>query len=113
MTVSFSVDQNNDLFIGADGNLSVSSGLQAVLHAAQQAAQAQLGEMVFAVDQGIPNFQTVWNGAPNIAQFEAALRRTLLSVPGVKGVLALNVTVGDNRLNYQATIQTEFGTGAI
>lgn len=113
MTTTFAVTQDNDLFIGSDGNLSIATGIRAVLFAAQQAAQTQLGEMLFAVDQGIPNFQTVWNGAPNVAPFEAALRRTLLAVPGVNGVLALTVVVAENKLTYQATIQTIFGTGAI
>jgi hypothetical protein len=41
------------------------------------------------------------------------LRRTLLAVPGVNGVLALTVTVAENKLTYQATIQTIFGAGTI
>lgn len=112
MTLTVSADSNNDLFIGADGSLALVSGIEAVLQAAQQAAQTQLGEMVFATDQGIPNFQTVWNGAPNLSQFEAYLRRALLAVDGVVSVLDLVTTQSNNALSYRVTIQTIYGPGA-
>lgn len=110
---TLAVDANNDLYVGADGALAVVSGLTAVLQAAQQAAQTQLGEMIYAVDEGIPNFAAVWNGAPNVAQFEAALRRTLSAVEGVTGVSDLITTVRANTLSYSATITTIYGAGAI
>lgn len=113
MTRVFTVDENNDLLIASDGRLSISADLEAVLQACEQAAKAQLAEMVLAVDQGVPTFQTVWNGAPNVAQFEAYLRRQLQNVEGVREVSALEVSVSDNVLSYTATILTQFGQGAI
>ncbi len=113
MSKVLGVDANNDLYIGADGSLVVTTAVQAVMQAAQQAAQTQLGEMIYAVDQGIPNFDTVWNGAPKIAQFEAYLRRTLLAVEGVTGVQNLTTAVRANQLTYRAVIQTIYGTGAV
>ncbi len=113
MSRVFSVDSNNDLYIGPDGSLALADGIAAVMQAAQQAAQTQVGEMIFAIDQGMPNFATVWNGAPNVAQFDAALRRTLLAVEGVTGVPALSVETGGGAVSYRATIQTIYGLGAI
>lgn len=107
------VDENNDLYIGADGSLAMATGLDAVMQAAQQAAQTQLGEMQYAVDQGLPNFATVWNGAANLSQFEAALRRTILAVNHVTGIQDLTVAVANNALSYVATIQTDYGRGAL
>lgn len=109
----FSADTNNDLYIGPGGSMAISTELQAVMQAAQQAAQAQLGEMIYAVDQGVPNFGTVWNGAPNIPQFEAYLRRTLLSVEGVTGIESLSVSSSGNKLSYVVTINTIYGRGAM
>ena len=113
MTQTFGVNENNDLFIGSDGNLSIVSGQQAVLFACASAAKAQLGEMIYAVNQGIPNFQAVWVGTPNLQQFEAALRNTLLNVSGVVQVDSITFTQTNtskgNILGYTAVIVTEYG----
>jgi hypothetical protein len=110
---TLSVDSNNDLFIGANGSLSTSDGIQATLQAAQQAAQTQLAEMIYAVDQGLPNFDVVWNGAPNLAQFDAYLRRAILAVDGVTAINELEVASAAGKLTYRAVIVTIYGSGAI
>jgi hypothetical protein len=113
MSLVLAVDGKNDLYVGANGSLATVAGLDAVMQAAQQAAQTQLGEMLYAVDQGVPNFATVWNGAPNVPQFGAFLRRTLLAVENVTGVESVEVTRSGNVLTYVARIQTIYGTGEI
>ncbi len=113
MTITISTDSNNDLYIGSNGSLSISSGINAVLLACEHAAKTQLGELMYAVDQGIPNFTEVWGGSPNILQFDAYLRRALVAVDGVESVTDLQIYTSDNKLTYQATIQTIYGTGAI
>lgn len=113
MTKTLAVDSNNDIYLGADGGLAIAVDLQATLQAAQQAAQTQLGEMEYAVDEGLPNFQVVWNGTPNISQFDAALRQALLGVAHVTGVQDLAIARADNKLSYTATIITDYGQGAI
>lgn len=107
------VDSKNDLYIGHDGSLAIATAKQAVLQAAQQAAQTQLGEMMYAVDQGVPNFAAVWNGAANVSQFEAYLRRTLLAVDHVTGIRDLTISVGGNKLSYVATLETDYGPGVL
>lgn len=113
MVKTFNVDENNDLFIGKDGNLSIVTGLDAVLIACKQASQAQLGEMVLAINKGIPTFQTVWADAGTVAQFEAALRTTLLAVAGVTEVPAIDITIANNALRYTAEIKSIYGSGTI
>lgn len=108
-----SADSNNDIYIGPDGNLATATELQAVIQAAEQAVKTQLGEMIFAVDQGLPNFSAIWNGAPNTAQFEAYLRQTLLAVEHVIGIQEVSITVANNVLSYTATIETDYGQGAL
>ena len=106
-------DENNDLYIGPDGSLALATGLEAVMQAAQQAAQTQLGEMMYAVDDGVPNFESIWNGAANVSQFEAYLRRTLLAVDHVTGIADLTIAVRGNKLSYTATIETDYGPGVL
>jgi len=113
MTRVFTVDANNDLTLTPDGNLSISSELEAILQACEHAAKAQLGEMVLSIDQGVPNFQTIWQGSPNVIQFEAYLRRQLLNVEGVSEITELNAIISNNVLSYTATIKTQFGQGVI
>lgn len=113
MTRVLAVNAKNDLFIGADGSLATAAGLDAVMQACQQAAQTQLGEMIYSTEEGVPNFDAVWNGSPKVAQFEAFLRRTLLAVPDVTGIVSLDTLVAANRLSYRVEIQTIYGTGTI
>jgi hypothetical protein len=113
MTQTIAVDKNNDMYIDANGNLAIVFGLQATLQACAQAAKAQLGEMVLATDQGIPYFQQVWIGVPNLQQFEAALRSAFLGVSGVIEVVSLSLSQTSNTLSYTAVIRTIYGAGAI
>jgi hypothetical protein len=113
MAKTLSVDNNNDIFIDNSGNLSISVDQDALLQACAQAAKTQLGEMVLATNQGVPNFQTIWAGSPNVVQYESALRNAITSVTGVIDILSLDISVSNNVLSYTATIQTIYGTGAI
>ena len=109
MTQTFAINAKNDLYIGANGNLAIVTGQTGVEQACQTASQAQLGEMILAINSGVPNFQSVWNGSPNLSIFRAFLRNTLLAVPGVLAVVSLNTSVVDHALHYQATISSTFG----
>lgn len=113
MTKTLAVDENNDIYIGNDGNLAIVTGIEATLQACAQAVQAQLGEMILAVDQGMPNFQTIWNGAPNVPQFEGYLRSTILGVENVLEIEDLTITPENGILSYQAQILTSFGSAVL
>lgn len=113
MTRIFAIDSNNDLYLNNQGNLAINTDLQAVLQNCEHAAKAQMGEMIYAFDSGVPNFALIWNGSPNIPQFQAALRDTLLAVTGVLEVDSLVVNVANNVLSYSAIIRTIYGEGAL
>lgn len=112
MSMTFATDGSNDLFVGTDGRLSVVSGLDAIRYACEHIAKSQLGEMIYATDRGLPNFELVWSGAPNLPQWEASLRAALLSVDGVLDVPSLSVTRSAGVLSYTAEIKTAYG-GAV
>lgn len=113
MTRTLAVDDNNDIFVGVDGLLSIATARDAVMQACAQAAKAQLGEMIYAVDQGLPNFEVVWNGAPNLSQYEAYLRRNIEAVADVISVDAVTITANAGVLSYIATIKTIYGPGLL
>ena len=113
MEQTFTLNENNDIFLDSEGNISISRDAKAVEFACKNAAQTLLGEMIYRTDEGMPNFETVWGGIPNIPQFKASLISTLLSVSDVIEVDDPVVTIKDNILSYNVTILTAFGPGEI
>lgn len=109
---TFATTRTND-FLVTGRSLSFATDIDAVLLVCRHAAQAILGEMVFAQDQGMPYFETVWVGAPTTAPFEAAFRARIAQVPGVTGIDELITEQIGDRMQYSATIVTIYGTGAL
>lgn len=104
----------NDIYLTPDGNISLSYNVEAVLQECSQAAKILLGELIFNTTVGIPYQQAVWIGVPNIQQFIAVLRQTLLSIPEVNEVIS--IVTGSSQtgtLTYSAIISTIYGNGAI
>lgn len=112
----------NDIYLNAEGNISLSTDLQAVLEECSQAAKTLLGEQIFNTNVGIPYQQAVWIGVPNIQQFTAALRQTLLSIREVTQVISIvtgrsiatvNSVPNQPTLTYSVLLTTIYGNGAI
>ena len=110
---TFATNENNDIYIGNDGNLAIAVGLPAVINACSNAAKTRLGECIYNTTLGLPDFETIWIGVPNIPQFEAALIQTLLSVPGVSQVQEVAAAIDKGVLSYTAVIITIYGQGVI
>lgn len=113
MTLTIAVNDNNDIFINNDGNIPLSTGIQAVLETCMQAARTLLGEMVLDTPGGLPDFQAIWVGVPNVALFEAYLRANILAVSGVVDIVNLTISIQKNVLSYTIVILTEFGQIAL
>ena len=103
----------NDLYLNADGNIATGRDQQAVLEGCAHVAQTLLGELVLNINQGIPYFQTLWIGVPNITQFNAALRAAFLSVPNVIEVVSLFTTQNNDTLTYTAVIRSVYGSSGL
>ena len=110
MTQTFAPNANNDIYIDSTGNLAIDTGQQAVLDACQTATLMQLGEAIFQQNLGMPTFQVIWNGVPNKALYDNALRQTIQSVEGVVAVTALTSQISQGVYSYQVTIETLYGT---
>lgn len=113
MAKTFSTNENNDLYLGKDGNLAMSTGVQAVLQECENIVKVRLGEVVLDIDQGIPFFEVVWNGIPNVIQFESSVRAEILKVAGVLEIVSFSTKVVDKALSYEAVIKTIYGQGTI
>lgn len=103
------VDVNNDFTLSAAGNLTMLVDLPAVPQEARHFASTLLGEMIHATQLGVPYFEFAFGAAPNISQFEAAMKRRLQQAPGVREVIELSASQNGDTLNYEATLLTEYG----
>lgn len=112
MSTIFAIDSNNGFLISG-GNATLVTGLDAVVINCQHEAQTLLGEDPFRQNKGMPNFQTVWGGTPNVIEFEASLRSTLLAVADVDSLSNFSATIDGDNLNYSIEINTIFGTATI
>lgn len=108
MTTTFQESLTNDLILDGDGRLLIVTDARAVASDARSAMQAQRGEMVLAMAEGMPTLEVAWSGYRS-GQFEAAARAVLLRVPGVRTVETLTTSREGEVLRYDATISTDFG----
>lgn len=113
MSIVFAENENNDLYLGQNGQLVLVSGLDAAAQLSKSAVEAQQGEMLYAVDRGVPTEEVVWSGAPNLQQFEFFARREIMLVDGVTEVVTFEAEVVGDAVVYTATIKTTFGEGIV
>lgn len=73
-------------------------------------AQTQLGEVALNTTIGQPTLDTLWL-AWKPAQFEAAIRASWLTVPGVVAVRSFEITRANGLASYVAEIETIYGIG--
>ena len=113
MARTFQANANNDLFIGTDGNLSIVTGINAVLQGCQEAVETLRGELVFFPTEGVDYENTVWDGGPNIVEFDRQAQAEILKVNGVVRVIDFESSISGDTLTYTAQILTSFGTGTV
>lgn len=106
---SLAINSVNDIMLGIDGNLAKVSDLAAVGQNCVTAMQAQLGEMVYDTNRGVPTYIYVFSQY-SPSQFEVAARVTLLNVDGVLSVDEFTVQRLGDRVAYTALIATTFGS---
>ena len=109
MVQTLAINANGDIFLDTSGNVSLVSGLEAIQNACLTATRAQLGEMVLQTTTGMPTFQSIFNGTPNPAVYENALRNTLNSIDGVVNVVSLSSGILKGVYSYIAEIETIYG----
>lgn len=111
MVQTLGTNQNNDLYVGTDGNLVLLKGLPAIEGACMTASRVRLGEEVLSTGAGQPMFEAIWTGVPNVTLYESYLRKTLQNVPGVNSVGKINSTLEGGAYSYTANIKTIAGSG--
>lgn len=113
MTKILEEDSNRDLVMGSNNQLSILTGIEAVLQACKSAVETQRGELRFDTTRGVPTSQTIWSGVPNQQRFQFYAIDVLRKVPGVTGIKRFNSEIRGGFIAYDAIIETEFGVGEI
>lgn len=108
--LTFAYDDNtSDLMLDRNGNLLMATGRQALSYITQNAIRTVRGELIFAVDQGVPYFTTIFASPPNLPMWEFYVKDTALSVPGVLAVTSFRHEIKNNAVNYEMVMETEDG----
>ena len=111
--ITIETDANNDIYIGADGNLAFSRNAQAVSQTAEHYVKTLLNEMIQDFDRGVPFFIVAFGSNPSIPQFEAAIKARILQAPGVTGIRSFEAFQDGDILKYTALIETIYGGAEI
>lgn len=111
--MTLSINSRNDLFLNEEGNIETSTGMESVLQNCQTAVQMTKGEALYQSADGIPAFETIWNGSPNFQQVEASIRATILKVKDVTNINSFDFTSNNNKFSYNVEIETIYGTSTL
>lgn len=106
--LSFDIDSNGDLYI-KNNRLALVRDADALATVCTQVTSARRGEVLFFEDRGIPFFEQVWGGTPNLPQFEAAVISALTDIDGVVAVPQIIAAIQNDRIVYAAVVQTIYG----
>jgi len=111
--MSFKVDGNRDLVLNSRNNISMNRDLDACLQSCENAVMMILGEDIYNSNEGLPNFELIWNGSPNIPQYKASIISAIKKINNVIDAFNFNYVESNNELTYTITISTTFGIGEI
>ena len=103
MSTSIAVNENNDVFTDASGNLAMVTGQDAFAQDCKAVMEGQRGEMVLALTSGIDTLNTIWNDYLPAA-FEAQARAELATVPGFVACTAFSITSNNGVASYTASL---------
>jgi hypothetical protein len=101
-----------DMYLDANGNVPLLTGVQACEQDCQSAMQTMLREMPLDYNNGVAYFDAIFRQV-NLGAWVASARQQLLNVPGVVKVPNLTAEIADNQLVYTASIVTVYSPTAI
>ena len=108
MTTNFAIDSDNG-FLLSQNQIVLLEGVEAIAVNCTTEVQTLTGEDPYFQLKGMPNFQTIWEGSPNVPDFETSLRDALLNINGVFNATNFIYDLNDNILTYSIEIQTFIG----
>jgi len=112
---TLSVNSNNDLFLDSRNNIALATDLQALAQHCEQVVKVVVGELVFDLARGVLGFEQndIFGNTPDLQLFEFRARKSIRAVAGVIELSSFSFDVIDNIFQYNAEIQTIYGSTPI
>lgn len=111
--LTFSVNDNNDLFIDNTGMLSISKDLQAMSYIYKNKSLVRKGEIYYNTDEGIDFLNNIFEGIPDIGIFQDELLTQLKNTDDTIEVnnYTYNIFTQNNKqiYNYSVNLNTPYG----
>ena len=108
-TKTLARDENCDLFVDANGNLAIATGMDAYVQIVNAKMRTVLGELPMDVNGGLPYFQTIFKDASMVDVFEAEAVKMLEGIDFVSSVKSFTCEVRGDVLYYTSEIVTDRG----
>ena len=102
-------NKDNDIYMDASGNLAIGEGLTAGANISKNAVLVTLGECEFNTTKGIPYFETIFADYPLIDLFQAAIIRTVESLPFVNRASNFQYSINNGVFSYSVKENTNLG----
>lgn len=93
-----------DLVLDAKGDIAMASNPYSEAQDVASAVKLFLGEAYYDVAQGIPYFQNVFGGRPNLQFIKAQIEKAALSVPGIAKASCSFVSFSNRQLTGQVLV---------
>ena len=113
MSQLFAVNDDNDIYTLANGQVAMVEGIEAVAQNCEQAMKAQYGEMIYDKTGGVDYQRTIFASSGNVVGFTSSARTALLKVPDVTSIQSFRVYIDGDVAKYQVVIVTPFGATSL
>lgn len=105
---SLGVNQNNDLYLGPDGNIPMLTGQDAFAQDSVMAMATQMNSCTLNLSYGVDTLGTIWQSYIP-ALFTAQGRAQLATVPNFVSCAAFDVTAEAGTASYVAEVESIYG----
>ena len=106
---TISINQDNDIYIDANGNIALTSDIQALSDVCKNKVLTTLGEPQYNQLNGVPYFETVFCDISKPDLFQAAVIQTIENTEHVIRTSDFAYTQNNNVLSYTVKIISDFG----
>ena len=110
---TIAINDSNDIYLNASGNLMVKSDLEAMADILTNKAQCNRGGLRYDTEKGIDFFNTIFASPCYPDLFQAQLTSELADTDEVLSVSDYEAETNDNVYEYTVNITTSYGKVAL
>lgn len=111
--LTIGINDTNDIYLDAQGNLAVKKDLEAMGDIIINKSQTNRGELLYNSEKGIEFFSTVFGEPVYLDLFQSELIEELENTEAVQAVYDYTPSISGGVYAYTANIQTDYGKIAL